>query len=80
MERVRINQQGIGNKHFKWYQFKEALTDPLVWAFAFYALVADIPNGGITNFFSQLIVSFGYTPVRLRHLVAMTLDLTKAVV
>lgn len=62
VERVRVNQQGIGNKHFKAYQLKEALTDPLTWAFAFYALTADIPNGGITNFFSQLIVSFGYTP------------------
>ena len=62
IERVRINQQGIGNKHFKAYQLKEALTDPLTWAFAFYALSADIPNGGLTNFFSQLIVSFGYTP------------------
>lgn len=62
MERVRVNQQGIGNKNFKAYQLKEALLDPLTWAFAFYALVADIPNGGISNFFSQLIVSFGYTP------------------
>ena len=62
VERVRINQQGIGNKHFKLYQLKEALTDPITWAFAFYACCADIPNGGITNFFSQLIVSFGYTP------------------
>jgi len=62
VERVRVNQQGIGNKHFKLYQLKEALVDPLTWAFVFYALVADIPNGGITNFFSQLIVSFGYTP------------------
>ena len=62
VERVRINQQGIGNKHFKMYQLQEALTDPLTWAFVFYALTADIPNGGITNFFSQLIVSFGYTP------------------
>ena len=62
VERIRSNQQGIGNKHFKWYQFRQTLLDPLVWAFAFYALVADIPNGGITNFFSQLIVSFGYTP------------------
>ena len=62
IERVRINQQGIGNKHFKAYQLKEALTDPLTWAFGFYALTADIPNGGISNFFSQLIVSFGYTP------------------
>ena len=43
------------------YQFKEALLDPLTWMFVFYALVGDIPNGGITNFFSQLIVSFGYT-------------------
>ena len=62
IERVRVNQQGIGNKHFKMYQFKEALLDPLTWAFAFYACAADIPNGGISNFFSQLIVSFGYTP------------------
>jgi len=62
VERVRVNQQGIGNKHFKAYQLKEALTDPLTWAFAFYAATADIPNGGISNFFSQLIVSFGYTP------------------
>ncbi|KAL9109039.1 MAG: hypothetical protein Q9227_006279 [Pyrenula ochraceoflavens] len=61
VERVRVNQQGIGNKHFKLYQLKEALLDPLSWAFVFYALVADIPNGGISNFFSQLIVSFGYT-------------------
>ncbi|KUI70414.1 hypothetical protein VM1G_05791 [Cytospora mali] len=61
VERIRVNQQGVGNKHFKFYQFKEALTDPMVWAFVFYSLVADIPNGGISNFFSQLIVSFGFT-------------------
>lgn len=62
VERVRVNQQGIGNKHFKLHQLREALLDPLTWAFMFYALTADIPNGGISNFFSQLIVSFGYTP------------------
>lgn len=45
IERIRVNQQGVGNKHFKWYQLREALTDPLTWAFVFYALVADIPNG-----------------------------------
>jgi ACS family allantoate permease-like MFS transporter len=53
--RVRINQQGIGNKHFKLYQVKEALLDPMTWAFFFFALIADIPNGGITNFFSQMV-------------------------
>ncbi|CAK7237622.1 Allantoate permease [Sporothrix bragantina] len=61
IERIRVNQQGVGNKNFKFYQLKEALTDPVVWAFVFYSLVANIPNGGITNFFSQLIVSFGFT-------------------
>lgn len=62
LERIRINGQGVGNKHFKWYQLREALLDPLCWAFFLYALIADIPNGGLSNFFSQLIVGFGYTP------------------
>ena len=49
IERIRINAQGVGNKHFKWYQLKEALVDPLSWAFFFYALIADIPNGKPTS-------------------------------
>jgi ACS family allantoate permease-like MFS transporter len=57
VERVRINEQGIGNKHFKWYQFKEAMLDPMTWAFAFFALASGIPIGGVTNFFSQLVSS-----------------------
>lgn len=48
LERIRSNQQGVGNKHFKMYQLKEALTDPMSWAFALYALIADIPNGKTT--------------------------------
>ncbi|KAL8827098.1 MAG: hypothetical protein Q9191_003397 [Dirinaria sp. TL-2023a] len=62
VERTRTNQQGIGNKRFKRYQFKEAMTDPQTWAFVLFALFWDIPNGGIGNFFSQLVVSFGFTP------------------
>lgn len=61
IERLRENEQGIGNRQFKWYQFREALTDPLNWALFAYGVLSDIPNGGITNFFSQLIVNFGYT-------------------
>ena len=53
--RVRVNQQGIGNKHFKKYQIVETLMDPMTWAFFFFALIANIPNGGITNFFNQLV-------------------------
>ena len=62
IERIRGNQQGIGNKHFKWYQLGEAITDPMTWAFAFFALAGNIPNGGITSFFSQIIVLSGFTP------------------
>ena len=62
IQRIRVNQQGIGNRRFKWYQFREALLDPMTWMIAFYAVAANVPNGGLTNFFSQLIVSFGFTP------------------
>ena len=61
LERVRGNQQGIGNKKFKFYQFKEAMMDPLSWAIFFMAIASDIPNGALTNYFSILIKSFGYT-------------------
>jgi ACS family allantoate permease-like MFS transporter len=61
VQRIRQNQQGIGNKHFKAAQFKEALRDPMTWAFAFFACAGNIPNGGITNFFSQIIKNSGYT-------------------
>ncbi|KAI0479661.1 major facilitator superfamily transporter allantoate [Xylaria cf. heliscus] len=61
VERIRVNQQGVGNKHFKFYQFKEALTDPMIWAFVLYSFFSSIPNGGVTNYFSQLIVAFGFT-------------------
>ncbi|KAH6662833.1 MFS allantoate transporter-like protein [Halenospora varia] len=61
IERIRKNQQGIGNKHFRMYQLKEALLDPMSWAFFLYAILGSIPYG-VGTFFSQLIVSFGFTP------------------
>lgn len=60
IERVKENEQGIGNKQFKWYQLREVFVDPHFWALFLYGILNDIPNGGLTNFFSQLIVSFGY--------------------
>ena len=45
IERIRINQQGIGNKCWKLYQVKEALSDPLTWAICFFAFFATVPNG-----------------------------------
>ena len=60
--RVRGNQQGIGSRKFKLHQFKEVFTDPFSWLLFLFAVAANIPNGGLTNFFSQLVVSFGFTP------------------
>ncbi|GFP51967.1 uncharacterized transporter C417.10 [Trichoderma asperellum] len=40
IHRIKVNEQGIGNKHFKWYQVKEALTDPIVWGFVFQLIVS----------------------------------------
>ena len=60
VERVRVNQQGIGNRKFKWYQLRETFTDPFVWLILFYSVAANVPNGGLTNYFSLIIQSFGY--------------------
>jgi MFS transporter, ACS family, allantoate permease len=38
VQRIKNNQQGIGNRHFKAYQAKEALLDPMTWAFALFFL------------------------------------------
>lgn len=48
--RIRSNQQGFGNKHFKFYQFKEAFLDINTWLLVFFAVTLNIPNGGVTNF------------------------------
>lgn len=55
VHRIRGNQQGIGNKHFKRYQLVEALRDPMSWAFTFYACVTSIGGGGLSGFFSQMV-------------------------
>lgn len=65
VERIRKNQQGFGNKHFKWYQFKEAMTDPVTGLFFIIAVTSSIPNGGITTFGSILLKSqLGYSTAK----------------
>ncbi|KAK8443588.1 Allantoate permease [Candidozyma auris] len=62
VERIRENQQGFGNKHFKKYQLIEALTDVKTWLYILLAIATNIPNGGITNFGSILMnESLGYS-------------------
>ena len=50
VERIRVNQQGFGNRYFKKYQFLEALKDYKTWLIFLFSLISNIPNGGTTNF------------------------------
>ncbi|KAF2098644.1 MFS general substrate transporter [Rhizodiscina lignyota] len=61
IERIKGNQTGVENKHFKWYQLREALTDPKTFILFFLGIVATIPNGGITNFGTLIIKGFGFS-------------------
>ncbi|ORY01750.1 major facilitator superfamily transporter [Clohesyomyces aquaticus] len=61
VERLRENNTGIENKHFKPYQFLEALRDPQVWLLAYITTGASIPNGAVGSFQSVLIKSFGFS-------------------
>ncbi|KAL1623120.1 hypothetical protein SLS54_004606 [Diplodia seriata] len=60
IERLRSNQQGVGTKVFKWYQFREAFTDIRTYLIFLFLVTVDIPCGGITVFFTQLIGGMGF--------------------
>ncbi|KAI1083129.1 MFS general substrate transporter [Whalleya microplaca] len=61
IERLRVNEQGIGSRQFKMYQFKEAMVDIRTWLYFLLTLSLEIPSGGTTVFFSKLIQSYGFT-------------------
>ncbi|KAI0065989.1 MFS general substrate transporter [Artomyces pyxidatus] len=61
IQRVKGNQTGVENKHFKKQQLIETLTDPKTWLFGFYALLCGASTGGLA-FQRQIIVSsFGFS-------------------
>ncbi|KAM9936127.1 hypothetical protein OXX80_004327 [Metschnikowia pulcherrima] len=55
VERIRGNQQGFGNKHFKKEQLVETLLDYRTWILFIMGVLCNIPNGGLTNFGSILL-------------------------
>lgn len=61
IEHVRVNQTGVENKTFKWYQVRELLwKDKETWPLFFIVLLAMIDNGAVSNFSSVIISGFGY--------------------
>lgn len=63
--RIKSNQQGFGNKHFKFHQFKEAILDINTWFFFFFSIAYQIPNGSLTNFVGIIFTeTFRYTETK----------------
>ncbi|KAL2848423.1 major facilitator superfamily domain-containing protein [Aspergillus pseudoustus] len=58
--RIKENHSGIEQKTFKRYQFIEAISDPKTWLFFLHAWSQEMANG-ITNQYSLIINSFGFT-------------------
>jgi MFS family permease len=61
IDRLRENQTGIENRHFKMHQFLEAITDFKVHLFFLIAFFQAIVNGGVTNFGTLIIQGFGFS-------------------
>ncbi|KUL87704.1 hypothetical protein ZTR_05849 [Talaromyces verruculosus] len=58
--RIKENHSGIEQKTFKRYQFIEAIKDPKTWLFFLHAWSQEMANG-LTNQYSLIINSFGFT-------------------
>ncbi|KAJ7153330.1 MFS general substrate transporter [Mycena filopes] len=58
--RLKENQTGVENKHFKKEQMIEALLDPKTWLFALFSALDNVPNS-LTNQRQIIVSSFGFT-------------------
>ncbi|PAV15644.1 MFS general substrate transporter [Pyrrhoderma noxium] len=63
VNRIKGNQAGVENKHFKREQMIECLQDPKTWIFALFSCLDNIPNS-LTNQSSIIIKSFGFTTLQ----------------
>ncbi|KAJ7618009.1 major facilitator superfamily domain-containing protein [Roridomyces roridus] len=61
--RLKGNQTGVENKHFKREQMIETLTDPKTWMFALFVAFTNIPNS-LSNQKPLIVNSFGFTTLQ----------------
>lgn len=64
LERIKENETGVENKHWKASQFWEALTDPKSWLMFLFAVASNSPNGGLTTFQGLIIRGLGFSKLR----------------
>jgi len=63
VQRIKTNQTGVENKHFKKEQLYEALLDPKTWLFALFSALDNVPNS-LTNQQQIIMSSFGFTDLQ----------------
>jgi ACS family allantoate permease-like MFS transporter len=64
LERIKENETGVENKHWKASQFWEALTDVKNWLMFLFAVASNAPNGGLTTFQGLIIRGLGFSTLR----------------
>lgn len=57
--RTAENMQDLQTKNHRWYQVREALTDPAAWIMTFIGVFCGLCNGGISNFYAIIVLSIG---------------------
>ncbi|GKT41918.1 putative transporter [Colletotrichum spaethianum] len=64
ISRVKGNGTGVENKTFKWFQFREAMTDIKTWLLFLFAVSSNAPNGGLTTFQGLVIKGMGFSTLQ----------------
>ncbi|KAK6072788.1 major facilitator superfamily transporter [Seiridium cupressi] len=64
VDRVKANNTGIENEHFKLKQFVEAMLDPKTWLLFLFAVTSNSPNGGLTTFQGLIIKGMGFSTLQ----------------
>ncbi|KAH7037069.1 major facilitator superfamily domain-containing protein [Microdochium trichocladiopsis] len=60
LERLRMNQMGMGSGVFKWDHVREAMLDLKTWIWFLLMFIISIPSGGISTFGPLIVQSFGF--------------------
>lgn len=61
LERVRSNNAGSENRHFKWYQMREALFSYHFWCIFLLSTLSSIGSGAVTTFGSIIFNGMGFS-------------------
>jgi ACS family allantoate permease-like MFS transporter len=59
--RVRRNQTGMINRHFKRDQVIETILDPKTWFFFLFTFISNVVNGGLNAFSTAIIKGVGFS-------------------